>query len=184
MILIDVNIVSIIFIYLWFAFLLFQSFGKVKLGIINIPSGWLLLNIAIYSLFVYFAYFKILELQKLIIPCAIYVFLFSLVYIFDLYSHGIIYNRLEHLIGSFLITYISYIVIQSIPNLNILEKPLQIILAVLVAIFLSVVGELLELGLDFFLKEKNIGPGPWDTNLDLLMDLFGSLGFMLLILIA
>lgn len=165
--------------YIWFIVLLLQSFGKLKFGQVPISPGWVVLNVILFSALVLSAYSKApytSSLQKLITPFFIYIFTFNLIYIYDLYSESLIYNRLEHLVGSFLVCYLCYIFLNNFFEANniILNRTWLVVFSLITSMALGAFAELVELFLDYFLHEKNIGPGLWDTNLDLLMNFSGS----------
>jgi len=56
---------------------------------------------------------------------------------------------------------------------------MQVLIALSIANFLVVLNEVSELILDYLFNTQSIGPGIWDTNLDLLMNLVGFAVFAL-----
>jgi len=175
--------VSVVLLYSWFFVAFLQSSGVVTMGTIRIPLGWLIVNILIFTflLFLYFSFiFKLPGLNYIVIFTSIYMFVFNLVFMYDLYAKSLIYNRMEHLVGSFILAFLIYTLTSLVPSLGANGLLVRFSIVIIFTVFILSLGEIVELGLDYFFHEKNIGPGLWDTNLDLLMDLIGSSFFVLL----
>jgi len=101
----------------WFSILILQSSGIIHFGKAPLPKGWVFSLTFLYSFLVFLGLqqkFPIENLYKLFLPTLIYIMVFNLVFAYDLYSSGVMVNRLEHFLGTLVLSGIVFVLITSL----------------------------------------------------------------------
>jgi uncharacterized membrane protein YjdF len=94
----------------------------------------------------------------------------------DLYESSVIYDRLQHIFGTYALTLWIFFVIQQFIQIKLTNKRLSILFIISLALALGTIYELLEFMEDQVFNPviKN-QPSLLDTNLDLISDLIGGI---------
>jgi len=169
-------------LFIWLAVLACQSLNIIKFGVITIPKSWIFyISLAAIgvTLLDHFNFLDKKLTAYVFIALLIYLVVYTLVYAFDIYRFSSLVNRSEHFFGSILSSFIVYSFLsKSALYTQIPSQTTKLILLFCVVSALGVFNEIIEMFFDLMFKTKNIGPGIFDTNLDLLMNTLGTGAFI------
>lgn len=166
--------VTVILVYL------LQGLQIINFGEVQMPLSWMgYLLLMLISLLAVDAWqkFKLSPLRWIYLAFAAHILVFGSAIIFNWYNLSPIVNRLEHILGSFILTWATWIVLQNMPIRQNLSALSLLLFCFGVVNLLAVTNEVVELAIDYLFQAGSIGPELWDTNLDLLMNWVGILGF-------
>lgn len=111
-----------------------------------------------------------------------YFIVFNLAIILDAYKDHPWLNRLEHFCGSFLVTLATAGTLLATNLLG--DNPaFNLLVFVSIANAIGALNEVVELCLDKLFNTKNIGPDPYDTNYDLLLNFLASVSVAFLFML-
>ncbi|MDD3647307.1 MAG: hypothetical protein PHS44_02290 [Candidatus Dojkabacteria bacterium] len=173
-----ITVIRILFIAFYAFFLL------VAVNVISIPSSKLRLDWMFYILTWYFIAEFLLILKRItsspVKLSGVFVVTFLLATIenflslIDIYRFGPIANRVEHLLGTIVIAYVTTKIYQVLRiDKKIATNYLFSHLVFMTTVFFGVLNEIIEYFSDSLLGSHHIGSG-YDTQLDLLMNLLGA----------
>lgn len=170
--------------------MLAQALGKLEFGKKKMQLSWMAIISFGVGVLVSFDYllgrFETQGLEVVYVSCLIHIVVFNLAIVFDLYERTQLWNRLEHAYGGLIMMSAVYVVLGSYPGLMPAGgvEGLRMLMALGITALLTVMVEVLELGMDKVLKTDNIGPSKYDTNWDLFMNQIGASIFIVLITLA
>lgn len=170
-------------LFIWLGIAALQSVRVFRFGERAIPKSWIFyisfcsIGIALLD---HFGFLDKSLAVLVFFSLFVYFMIYNLTFAFDLYRFSPLINRSEHFFGCILISLTSYAFLLTVSfYTQIPSLAARIILLFCLVTTLGVLNEIVELFFDLVFKTKNIGPGLFDTNLDLLMNALGTGTFLI-----
>ncbi|MFH0952053.1 MAG: hypothetical protein V1838_02575 [Patescibacteria group bacterium] len=176
-----IQTVTIILIIIWYWLALLDIIGVITIGNESLKLSWLIYTVVwLFTVLGIRRYF--MDKQAFTAPLLLLLVqtvAFSLTNIFQLENQSGWYNRAEHFLGTLIVILIASVVLERMQGFRGIRRFYQILSITGLTLIFTTFNELFELGIDYFTGSTSIGPGLWDTKLDLTMNSLAIIVYLL-----